>query len=236
MMFFALLLYSPIDLMYGVIPPTPSASMAAGVSAVRNRPAVALFTLLSVAWAERITATSSSKGVRYLSSVRGAGLPACSREKMARRFAAFFRAPLQSIGVGIVACAIEFGLVHGGRRCRTHLDAIDRAWRQTQLAARAPIDENGVQVLGGADDGVHGAGRQAARTADAPRFIDPRDARRRLRAVRRIQGVKLAAQQLRQCADRGAAARRALVDLRLAADDGGGIGPAPRIAAACALR
>ena len=74
MMFLALLLYSPIDLMYGVIPATPSASMAAGVSAVRNRLAVALFTLLSVACAERITATNSSNGVRYLSSVRGAGI------------------------------------------------------------------------------------------------------------------------------------------------------------------
>ncbi len=71
------------------MPATPSASMAAGVLATRNRFAVALFTLLSVACADRITATNSSKGVRYRSSVRGAGLLSCSRSKMARRFAAF---------------------------------------------------------------------------------------------------------------------------------------------------
>ena len=63
MMFFALLLYRPIERMNGVRPATPSASIAAGVRATRNRGAVALFTLLSVACAERITATRSSNGV-----------------------------------------------------------------------------------------------------------------------------------------------------------------------------
>ncbi len=37
--------------------------MASGVGAAGNSPAVARFTLLSVAWAESITATRSWKGV-----------------------------------------------------------------------------------------------------------------------------------------------------------------------------
>src|ERR1022692_4327827 len=63
MMFFALLLYRPIDAMYFDRPGTPSACRAAGVLATGNKTAVALFTLLSVACAERMTATRSSKGV-----------------------------------------------------------------------------------------------------------------------------------------------------------------------------
>ena len=51
-----------MDLMYFESPLAPSASTAAGVFAARNNSAVALFTLLSVAWAERMTATSSSNG------------------------------------------------------------------------------------------------------------------------------------------------------------------------------
>src|ERR1700682_2865395 len=64
MMFLALLLYNPIDLIYGDRPSTPSASIAAGVFAARNNGVVALFTLLSVAWADSITATKSSNGDR----------------------------------------------------------------------------------------------------------------------------------------------------------------------------
>ncbi len=51
-----------MDLMYAESPATPKANIAAGVLATRNNSAVALFTLLSVACAERITATRSSKG------------------------------------------------------------------------------------------------------------------------------------------------------------------------------
>jgi hypothetical protein len=68
---------------------TPNASMAAGEFAARNRAGVALLTLLSVACADRITATNSSNGERYSSSVRGAGFARWSRAKSSRRFAAF---------------------------------------------------------------------------------------------------------------------------------------------------
>ena len=57
--------------------------MAWGVRATGKSLRVARFTPLSVACADRITAISSSKGVVYSSSVRGAGLAAFSRLKMA---------------------------------------------------------------------------------------------------------------------------------------------------------
>ena len=46
------------------MPATPSAAIAAGVLATGKSRAVALLTPLSVDCAERITATSSSNGVR----------------------------------------------------------------------------------------------------------------------------------------------------------------------------
>ena len=49
--------------MYSVSPASPSARIAAGVLAVANSRLVATFTLLSVAWADSTTATSSSNGV-----------------------------------------------------------------------------------------------------------------------------------------------------------------------------
>jgi hypothetical protein len=63
--------------------------MALGVFAARNRAGVALFTPLSVAWADRITATNNSNGELYSNSVRGTGLACLSRENISRRFASF---------------------------------------------------------------------------------------------------------------------------------------------------
>jgi len=65
--------------MYGFKPSTPSARIAAGVLATGKRLRVAALTLLSVVCAESMTATSSSKGEPYLSSVVGAGFAARSR-------------------------------------------------------------------------------------------------------------------------------------------------------------
>ena len=53
----ALLRNSPIDLMYGISPSSPSATIAAGVLATLNSRSVALLTPTSVACADRITAT-----------------------------------------------------------------------------------------------------------------------------------------------------------------------------------
>ena len=64
--------------MYFSSPATPSAAIAAGVLATGKSVRVARFTPLSVAWAESTTATSSSKGVEYSSSLFGSGI--ASRE------------------------------------------------------------------------------------------------------------------------------------------------------------
>ncbi|MNN14092.1 hypothetical protein D3C81_1271450 [compost metagenome] len=91
MTFFALLLYRPMVLMYSDSPSTPSAWMAAGVLATGYSLAVALFTPTSVAWAERITAISSSNGEAYSSSVVGFGSSSCRRRKISARLAAFIQ-------------------------------------------------------------------------------------------------------------------------------------------------
>ena len=70
-------------------PRAPSASIFRGVFAVLNSRAVARLTLLSVACADRMTATSSSNGVEYPSSVLGAGLARFRRAKIAARFVLF---------------------------------------------------------------------------------------------------------------------------------------------------
>ncbi len=97
-MFFALLRKSPIDCTYGISPSTPSAAIAAGVLATGKSFAVALFTPLSVAWAESTTATSSSNGVRWASSDCGCGLAARRRSKIARRFCGFMASPAPVAG------------------------------------------------------------------------------------------------------------------------------------------
>src|SRR5438874_51365 len=64
-------------LMYASRPATPSLTIFSGVAGKSF--AVARLTDLSVACAESTTATRSSKGVPYLSSVLGCGLAARSR-------------------------------------------------------------------------------------------------------------------------------------------------------------
>ena len=71
MTFFAFELNRPIVRMYFDRPSTPSSRIACGVFACLNSMRVARLTLLSVACADRITATSSSNGVLYSSSVVG---------------------------------------------------------------------------------------------------------------------------------------------------------------------
>ncbi|MBF8269896.1 MAG: hypothetical protein HW386_1605 [Gammaproteobacteria bacterium] len=65
-------------LIYRFRPVTPRSEMAAGVLATGYNLANALLTLTSVAWADRITATSNSNGVVYVNSVVGFGFAACS--------------------------------------------------------------------------------------------------------------------------------------------------------------
>jgi len=131
--------------------------------------------------------------------------------------------------------AIERRLIRCGFRSRPHFDAIDRARRQAQFTARAALDENGVHVFCGPDDGVHRTGRKAARAADAAGFVDPRDPRRTFRSVNRVQGLHGPAREFGQRDDGCVAARRALIDLRLSAHDCRGIRLAPGITATRAL-
>src|SRR5512139_2605176 len=63
--------------------------MASGVLATGNSLRVARFTPLSVACADSTTATNSSNGVLYSSSVVGCGLTARRRLKISWRFAEF---------------------------------------------------------------------------------------------------------------------------------------------------
>lgn len=63
--------------------------MLSGVFATLNNAAVALFTLASVAWADRITEIRSSKVLEYTSSVEGEGFRSLRHEKIAVLFLLF---------------------------------------------------------------------------------------------------------------------------------------------------
>src|SRR5699024_6194802 len=64
-----------------------------------------------------------------------------------------------------------------------HVDAIHRAHRYAQLTARALVGDHGMHLFRGADDGVHRAGLDAARTADALGFTNECHLRRPGRAA-----------------------------------------------------
>src|SRR5690349_2959321 len=83
-------------------PSTPSLTNACGVLAMGKSRAVDLLTPLSVACADSTTATSSSNGVRYSSSLRGFGFAARSRSKISRRLAAFIARILMPASLGAV--------------------------------------------------------------------------------------------------------------------------------------
>src|SRR5687768_10303037 len=87
--FFALVLYNPMLLMNSCNPASPSARIFAGVLAMGKSFLVARFTPLSVAWAESTTATSSSKGEPYSSSVVGCGLADRKRVNIWQRMLEF---------------------------------------------------------------------------------------------------------------------------------------------------
>src|SRR5512138_683322 len=99
----------------------------------RKRPGVTLFTCASVVWAERIVATSSSKGVRNASAVRG--LPSysfLSRAMISRILSAFFMVRPPRRRSHLVA---ELAEVHGGvRRVPEQVDIV-RAVRIVAAAA-----------------------------------------------------------------------------------------------------
>lgn len=65
--------YRPMDLIYSISPSSPRARIFCGVSATLYNSLVAIFTDLSVAWADKTTATSSVNGEEYSSSDFGLG-------------------------------------------------------------------------------------------------------------------------------------------------------------------
>src|SRR5690606_15636705 len=77
----------------------------------------------------------------------------------------------------------------GGRRWRNraHDDAVHRAGRQAQAAARAQIADDGVHGSWAAGYGVHGTGLYAQRAAYAQVFLDGCDLPLPLDAVCRIE-------------------------------------------------
>ena len=116
-----------------------------------------------------------------------------------------------------------------------HRDAVDRAGRDAQRAARAHRGEDRVHPLRCSDDRVDGAGVDAKCAADAGRLVDPRDGQRTRVAARAIQRNRRTAGERCKLCDDDVVARRAAIDRR-ATGDRFGIGTAALIAAAPALR
>src|SRR5690606_7080178 len=85
----ALVLYRPMVLMCSASPASPSANRPCGVPCLGKNLRVARLTDLSVACADKITATSNWKVLPYSSSVVGLGLAACRRWNISVRLAAF---------------------------------------------------------------------------------------------------------------------------------------------------
>src|SRR5437763_15672330 len=89
---------------------------------------------------------------------------------------------------------------------------------------------------GGADDRVHRTRLDALHAADAGRLVDARDLRRSIEAVDGIERLRFPPEQRRELRHARVAARRALVDVGLAARDRLGVRPTAVIAALGALR
>ncbi len=90
--------------------------------------------------------------------------------------------------------------------------------------------------LGGTDDGIHRAGLDAQRAADADRLVDQRDSPGFLDAMGWIERLVRAAGQRGQCANARITAGRALVDVSFTRGDRLGIGLAARVLALATLR
>ena len=133
----------------------------------------------------------------------------------------------QALRVRLEAHAVKCGLIRRGLRPRPHFDAIDGAGRQAQLAARAALGSTVCMYLAAPTMASTGqGGRQRAQPMQRDSSIHATSGGCS-DAMRGIQGQNGAAQEIRQGSNGGAAARRALVDLRLAAGDRRGVGYAP---------
>ena len=94
-MFLALVLKRPMVFMCFFKPASPSLSIFSGASTFLNKSWVALFTPLSVDWAESTTATTSVNGFFHSSSLLGSGSAFLRRVKNSITFAFFMVATLK---------------------------------------------------------------------------------------------------------------------------------------------
>ena len=123
----------------------------------------------------------------------------------------------------------------GERSQLDHVNAVDGAGWDTQIAAGAEPGQHGVHLLGAADDCVHRTGMDAKHAADATRFVNQRRGTWFLDAIGGIERLLAAHEQLRELADAVRSARGALVDVGFASRDCLGVRPASLIAALGAL-
>ena len=115
-------------------------------------------------------------------------------------------------------------------------DAINRAYRNAQLAPGTPGFNHRVHHLVAAHDGVYRTGLDAQRAANAPGFVNDGHGARPFNTVGWIQRKCRQAGDLCKKRDAFSAARRALVDGGQAGCNGLRIGRAVRKTAPCALR
>ena len=126
----------------------------------------------------------------------------------------------------------------GVRRCcdRDHRNAVYRAGRQTQVAAGALVGDHRVHQLACAEYRVHRADIDALAAADTDGFLDDGAATRPVPADMWSERFGRDVQQSGQRLDRYLVARRAPVDIGLAAGHGFGVRAAAGVAAQRALR
>ena len=144
---------------------------------------------------------------------------------------------------GQTCVARSMARTRGGRvvarpvaRSVNHLDAVDRARCDAELASRAEVRQHRVHAFRGTEDRIDRAGVDAKRAPDAALLVDDRDAKRLVHAAGSIERSSRSSRKPRKQRDRGFAAGRAAVDVGGAADDRLGVGTSALVAAARALR
>jgi hypothetical protein len=116
-----------------------------------------------------------------------------------------------------------------------HVDAIHRARGKAQSTACTLGCDDGVHLFRGSDNGIDWTGLDTQCTAYAMSLVDERHAFFPVYAVLLIQRFRITAQECGQGANGGFSPGWALVYLRLAGDNGFGIGSTASEAALSAL-